>query len=186
MRLQRVQLVVLVCFVVVSIAALVCSVVANIATNKIEMPILSNMVQRSEQIYRVTVLKRTGPIVGNEGFGEWTYRCRVLHSYKGILKANETLYFHFTTRDNKDFREKPKGEIGEEYILFLRPASESPFSVGTSVDNDGRATKSGPSYLLVDQWLGILPWDVNLGKDVQRLLSKEKRKHNNGIKTDSQ
>ena len=158
----------------VQLVALACFLVASIATANTEMPVLSNMIQGSDQIYRVTVVQCTGPVVDRLGLGEWTYRCRVLHSYKGQLKVNETLYFHFTTRHNKKLSEKPKGDIGKEYIVFLLPASESPFSVGVSVDKKGRATKTSPSYLLVDQWLGILPWDVNLGKDVQRLLKKKK------------
>jgi hypothetical protein len=155
---------------------IICLLTAGVAASEIEMPVLTYMIQKSDQIYHVTILKNTGGVVDEAGLEEWTYECRVIFSFSGSLKVGDTIYFNFTARHNKDFKEKPRGEIGKEYILFLRPASESPFSVGVEVDKNGRSTKTVPSYLLVDQWLGIVPWDVNLGKDIQRLLNEAKTK----------
>jgi hypothetical protein len=146
--------------------------IGTYVSNGIAFPLLTELVAKAEHICHVKVMHKGGGTVDELGISEWTFTCKILQVYKGSLSPTDNVHYHYRARYRRGCEEKPKGDLNREYIIFLRPASESPYSIGVETDETGRAKRTVPDYLLVDQWLGIIPFEEYLSNDLNHMLGK--------------
>jgi hypothetical protein len=116
--------------------------------------ILREMVDRSDLVAHVKVLKVQGGQTEEIGVEEWVALAEVVTSFKGQISPNEELRIRFNVFAFGKEREKPIMTPEKEYLVCLK-----------GIEGEARFSedrKMYPAHSLVDRWVGALPYSHQL------------------------
>jgi len=116
--------------------------------------VLSVMLSRAEIVAHVRVLDVQGGEEEEEGVEEWSALCQVIKRVKGPVKNEDKIRFRFTRFSFRSKREPALVEKGREYVVFLKGSSGS---IRFRSDE-----KLEVAHLLLDKWVGALPYHYHL------------------------